>query len=173
MHRLLLAVVLLLWALPAQAQNVYATLNPTGTAVTGIFANPQPQLPGYAILSASDSRVAAFQAAQAVAAAAQQALAQGVPVTSTGMPSLSGTYALDATSQSNVQAVALYIEVNAKFPGGAATLPWADASGAIHVFASTAEYLSFASALASYVAEIEMYRLGQAPALPAQPVTIP
>src|ERR1700733_12279358 len=53
---------------------------------------------------------------------------------------LSGTYAFDATTQSKILAVSLYIQVNGKFPAGQMPFPWPDASGTMHSFASTSQF---------------------------------
>jgi hypothetical protein len=46
------------------------------------------------------------------------------------MPSISGTYAFDPTTQSKILAISLYIQVDGKFPGGQTLFPRPDASGA-------------------------------------------
>jgi hypothetical protein len=88
-------------------------------------------------------------------------------VASTAEPALNGTYAIDPASQQKVQAISLYIAVNGKFPGGQSQQAWKDAAGIVHVFTSTAEWQALATAMADFVAAID---LGQTP---SQPVTIP
>jgi hypothetical protein len=88
-------------------------------------------------------------------------------IASTSTPSLNGIYAIDPASQQKVQAISLYIAVNGKFPAGQSAQAWPDASGAVHLFPSTAEWQAFATAMGDFVATLD---LGQTP---AQPVTIP
>lgn len=107
-----------------------------------------------------------------VAQQAQSALASGCQVASTAMPALNGTYACDPTAQQKIQATALYIVVNGRFPGGGETMGWADITGAARTFQTTAEFQAFATAIGDYVAGLEAVILGQSDTLPAQPVTI-
>lgn len=86
---------------------------------------------------------------------------------STAMPALNGAYAIDVASQQKVQAISLYVAVNGKFPAGQAQQAWPDAGGVLHFFPTTALWQAFASAMADFVAAVD---LGQSP---AQPVTIP
>jgi len=90
-----------------------------------------------------------------------------VQIASTSTPALDGTYAIDAATQAKVQAIALYIQVNGRFPAGVSALPWPDSAGVPHTFPTTAAFLAFATALGDTVTAIE---LGQTP---AQPVPIP
>lgn len=59
-------------------------------------------------------------------------LATGCQIVSTSRPALNGTYPIDPASQSKIQATALYIQVNGKFPAGKTSLPWVDVNGVIH-----------------------------------------
>ena len=136
-------------------------------------APPQPGEIWFADLATPDQLTAAFpgyagsQAAQAAANAQAAALAAGVAVSSTATPALDGVYAIDAATQAKVQAVALYIQVNGRFPAGVSALPWPDAGGTPHTFPTTAAFQAFATALGDYVTALS---LGQSP---AQPVAIP
>ncbi len=87
---------------------------------------------------------------------AQAALAAGLTVTSTGTPALDGLYSVDAAAQQNIQAVQIYIQANGKFPGSTGTYAWLDKSGAAHVFPSVTEFTAFATAVADYVADLQM-----------------
>ncbi len=107
------------------------------------------------------------------AAAVQAAIAAGCPVVSAGTPALSGTYAIDAASTANINAVSTYITVNGKFPAGQASIPWPDIAGAVHVFPSTASFQAFASAVADWVMKISLFQMGQASVLPTGSETIP
>jgi hypothetical protein len=118
--------------------------------------------------SASD---ACQQAAQGVMANKDALLAQKVPtsvsVVSTGTPALNGDYGIDPATQQKAMGIALYISVNGRFPAGQTTLPWPDVNGTPHVFETTAQFQSFATAIGDYVTALA---LGQSP---TQPVTIP
>jgi hypothetical protein len=86
---------------------------------------------------------------------------------STSTPALNAFYPIDPTSQQKVQAISLYVAVNNKFPAGQTAQAWPDVNGTMHQFATTAQWQAFATAMADFVAAID---LGQTP---AQPVTIP
>ena len=116
---------------------------------------------------------AAASPAQAAAAAVVAAIAAGCPVVSAGTPALSGTYAIDAASTANINAVSTYITVNGKFPAGQTSIPWPDIAGAVHVFPSTAAFQAFASAVADWVMKVSLFQMGQASALPTGSETIP
>jgi hypothetical protein len=103
---------------------------------------------------------------------AQAALAAGIGITSTGTPSLNGTYAIDVASQQKINSVALFIAVNQKFPGGGTTYPWLDMSGTVHTFPSTTEFNAFATAVADYVAQLDMIIATGTGTLPVSAVTI-
>ena len=90
-----------------------------------------------------------------------------VDVVSTSNPSLNGTFSITTDIQMKLQAVALYIMVNGKFPANQAALPWMDVTGNPHVFATTASFQAFASAIGDYVTALD---LGGSP---TTPITIP
>ncbi|HTV45760.1 MAG TPA: hypothetical protein VMF05_10620 [Stellaceae bacterium] len=140
-------------------------------------ASPQPQ-PGWNATATNNAwSFAAPPAPPAttptLAQQAQAALAAGIEIASTSTPALNGVYACDPVSWAKVQGTSLYISVNARFPAGMTSLPWADLAGAVHTFTTTAEFQAFATAMGDYVTELQMAVIGQATALPAQPVTIP
>lgn len=85
-------------------------------------------------------------------------------------PARSGTYAIDPASQQRLQATALYVQVNGKFPAGVNSLPWPDLMGNVHYFTKD-QFLAFATAVADYVAALYMVSMGVGSA-PSQPVTI-
>jgi hypothetical protein len=128
----------------------------------------------------TDPRNAGWQAYQAWLVAGNTPTPYVVPpsvpttlqIISTGTPVLSGTYALSPLALDNINSVALYIQVNAAFPGGQSTITWPDASGGLHIFTTTAKFISFANAVANYVAALDAAVLGAGTA-PTQPVTIP
>lgn len=82
--------------------------------------------------------------------------------------SLNGTYPIDAATQIKVQAVALYIAANGKFPAGLSNMPWPDSSGTLHYFPTTAEFQAFATVIGDFMTALD---LGMT--LPSQPVSIP
>lgn len=104
---------------------------------------------------------------------AQAALSGGITITSTGTSSLDGIYSVDATAQSNLQAVQTYILTNGKFPGSSGTYPWLDMAGAAHTFPSTTEFEAFATAIADYVADLTLIALTGTGTIPTPTATIP
>lgn len=107
---------------------------------------------------------------------AQQALALiagGMTITSTDTPALNGTYSANASAQSNIQAVQIYIQANGKFPGSSGTYAWLDTSGTPHVFPSISEFTAFATAIADFVADCTMIALTGEGTLPVASATIP
>lgn len=113
-------------------------------------------------------------AAQQLAIQVSAAFAAGLAVTCTGTPALNGTYAVDDAAQARISRIETYIEKNGKFPGSAGTqLAMQDLQGGWHVFPSTALFTEFATAVADYVTELDLYAAGAAGAsLPAANVTI-
>jgi hypothetical protein len=106
---------------------------------------------------------------------AEQAVAAidaGLAVTSTSTPALNGTYGVDPTAQGRIASVSTYILVNGRFPGGVTAYPWLDVTGAAHVFPTTAAFQAFATALADYVAALDMIAATGSGSLPVAAVTI-
>lgn len=129
-------------------------------------------------LAVPNTPLAAISTAPAQAASDLAAkLAAGLMITSTAYPALNGTYSISATTQSDVQAVAIYIEANSKFPAGLSALPWADLSGTQHDFPTTAEFMAFATAEANYVTMLNLdaqaEAAGQTPTWPSATAAIP
>ena len=121
-----------------------------------------------ASLASADSCAGPAIVGSAVQAAVNAAsIPTSLQIISTSTPALSGIYAIDTTMQQRMAAVSIYIQVNGKFPAGQSQLAWPDASGVPHAFTTTASFQTFASAVADFVAAID---LGQTP---SQPVTIP
>lgn len=112
---------------------------------------------------------------QVVANQAGAALAAGLTITCTSTPALSGTYACDDATTTKLAKIELAIERNGVFPGSNGTqFAWPDSSGSFHVFPSVTLFTAFSTALANYVADVDLFAAG-APgaALPASTVTIP
>jgi hypothetical protein len=137
-------------------------------------AAPPPQLGWVATQSGSSYTFAepAAPPAPTLAQQAQKALAKGLTISSKSTPALNGTYNISPGSQQKMNAVALYIAVNQKFPGGSLTFPWLDVSGTSHIFLNTPEFFAFATAVADYVAQLDMIIATGAGTLPASSVTI-
>lgn len=98
--------------------------------------------------------------------------ALGLTLTCVGEPSLNATYSVQAGDQLSMQALVLYILVNNTFPAGQATWQWPDASGERHAF-TVAQFKAFASAVADYVAGIELQLRQPSPNWPTASATIP
>lgn len=111
--------------------------------------------------------------APTLAQQAQAALAEGLAITSTGTPSLNGVYAVDSATQGRITGTMLFVQVNGKFPGSSVTMTWALANGSVVTFPGTAEFQAFASAVATYVADLDEIALTGAGTLPAATATIP
>lgn len=95
--------------------------------------------------------------AQIAKAASTEAILAGLQIASAGTPALNAMYSTTQESQANINAVVTYIMLNNKFPGNITTMPWADKTGAPHVFPDTATFNAFATAIADYVAAISLY----------------
>lgn len=131
--------------------------------------------------SVTAAQQSAAEAVLAAHNASKPDLTLSVQVNSTGTPALDGVYAIDPKSQRNITAEALYIQTttaqgSAKFTNGQTTKAWYDTSGAAHTF-TTAQFISFAEAIAAYVDGILAAQLamaaGQTPTWPTSPLTIP
>lgn len=145
---------------PYLAQASAADLASHG--ILAVVETPQPT-GNFATISSSIEMVAGVPTVVWATTPAPALPPTSVQVNSTSTPAISGTYAFDATTQANVMAIALYIQVNGKFPDGLNPFPWPDASGTMHDFASTSQFLALASALADYATALN---LGLTPAAP-------
>ncbi len=99
-------------------------------------------------------------------------LATGLTISSIGTPAVNATYHVQAGDQLKIMAVSLYIQVNGVFPAGQSVWPWPDASETPRMFPSVSLFQAFATAMADFVAGIELAILSGA-AFPASSVTIP
>jgi len=102
---------------------------------------------------------------------ARTALASGLAITSTGTPALDGVYACDPEAQAKLMATDLYITKRGTFYGGVSTYPWVDMEGNPHIF-TMAEFDNLATAIANYVAALDLVIAGQSETLPAATATI-
>lgn len=122
---------------------------------------------GTAIVEASTPPLTPAQQAEA-------AMAAGIIITSTGTPSIDGTYSIGPASQANVNATVTYILLNNAFPRGQQTLPWATVDGTVHLFPSVAVFKAFATAFADFVAAVAVYAdsNGTVGSIPSNQITI-
>lgn len=79
---------------------------------------------------------------------------QGVAVTSTGMPSLKGTYALSDRAISQITTIATGIAAGKPLPGGGSTFNYPDISNTMHEFTET-NFLNFGISIEGYVYNFE------------------
>ena len=134
--------------------------------------------PGYTVangdLVAPAAPTAAELAAQQLAATVAAAFAAGLTITSTSTPAINGTYAVDQSAQTRISAIETAILKNGAFPGSNGTqMAYPDISGKLTVFPSTALFSEFATAVADYVADLDLYAAGATGAtLPSASVTI-
>jgi hypothetical protein len=194
--RLLAAFILLIWF--AQSADAASTSYSAGKSIGPNFANELAAagLAGLPVTwtgaggflfdgSLSPAQIAAVKAVINAhdptkadpRATLAQLLSAGCQIASSSAPALNGTYPIDPATQQQVASVALYIAVNGRFPAGQTSFAWSDVSGTSHLFASTSEFQAFATALADYVAVLNLTAKallagGSAP-WPAQPVAIP
>lgn len=102
---------------------------------------------------------------------ASEALMAGLTITSTGTPSLNGTYACDALSQSDIIAIETSLNAGKGFPGASTTFNYPDASGVMHSFTATS-FTDFAAAVRDFVYGCKSVISGASTALPASTATI-
>lgn len=96
-----------------------------------------------------------------VAMQAGLAILAGLTVTSASAPAINGTYPIDRAAQTNISSVEIFIEKNGAFPGASGTsLAWYDIAGVAHIFPSVAIFSEFATAIANYVADLDLYAAG-------------
>lgn len=111
---------------------------------------------------------------QQLASVVSSALAAGLTITSTSTPAINGTYAVDQAAQSRINAIETAILKNGAFPGSnGSQMAYPDITGKLNVFPSTALFSEFATAVADYVADLDLYAAGATGAtLPSASVTI-
>lgn len=150
------------------------TISPVGRFPPDMVwaACPSTVLPGYTY----DGTNFAAPAAAPAPTLAQQAAALldsgGLTISSTSTPALDGTYSVAAIAVQRLLGVSHYATINGKFPGGAATYTWYDASGGEHVFTDIALFQEFFTALADYESALTFLSLGAPGVLPATSATI-
>ena len=101
----------------------------------------------------------------------------GLTVTFTSHPDLSGTYALDQSSQFSIMGVVVGINAGTGFPLGQPTLTWMDTTGHPHVFSTPELFTSLAVAMRNYIAALNytwgVLESGGSAPWPPSTVTIP
>ncbi len=132
--------------------------------------------------ASDDELMAAFPgyaAAKAVAAVPAQlaaAIAAGITITSTGNPSLNGTYAIDTDARDVISAVEAGIAGGKGLPGGGPTFNHLDMTGTAHAFGA-ADFGNFAAAVRDYYYALLLtataLKGGHGGPWPAPQVTIP
>jgi hypothetical protein len=147
--------------------NVYTLPDGSTVTATDQFEIGNQKYPPGWLESAASADIAAAGITVTVVADPPAPPPTSVQVNSTSTPALDGVYAFDPLTQEKLMAVSLYIQVNGKFPDAQTAFPWADASGTMHNFPTTAQFQTFASALADYATALA---IGQTP---MAPVTIP
>ena len=171
-----LAFALLLFSTSAFAQNAGDLL--TALQISPAVVTACPTIIGASIGNQTDrttwlGQYASTPSGSCLAAAATVAnnlapTPTSVLIASTATPSLNASYAIDTGTQANIQAISIYITVNGQFPLSMTTMPWQDATGAIHQFPNTATFLAFATQIANYVTAINLHQN-----LPSTPLQIP
>ena len=166
----------------------------TQTVIIATFAGPQnaSAYPNQGTVTASDARWATFYAvlpasaqaaltppttpaAPTLAQQAATALGAGITLTLAGTMTLAATlFPTDPVTQTKLAAVVTTINAAGAFPGGAASFPMKDATGAWHVL-TVNQYKEIAGAISSYVAALNLIIDGNplsATALPAAALTV-
>lgn len=101
------------------------------------------------------------------------AIARGLVVTSTSTPALNGTYGVSPNDQSDIAAEAQFVGLYQEFTNGQQTFAWADATGVLHTFPSTAAFMAFAKAAAQYVSACKQAWVAASAASPGQASAFP
>lgn len=147
------------------------------TVVKAVFAceqDPAVYL-NQATLDSTDARYQAFvNPASTAAGKAAAAMAAGLTITCTSTPALDGVYAVDQAAQARINAIETAILKNGAFPGSnGSQIAYPKIDGTLVVFPSTALFSEFATAVANFVADLDLYAAGATGAsLPAAALTI-
>lgn len=149
----------------------------TETTVRAVFADPQDATtyPNQAAIDSTDVRYQAFvNPASTPAGKAAAAMAEGLTIACTSTPAINGVYAVDQDAQMRINAIETAILKNGAFPGSnGSQMAYPKIDGALVVFPSTALFSEFATAVANYVADLDLYAVGASGAsLPSPSVTI-
>jgi hypothetical protein len=102
-------------------------------------------------------------------------LAQGINLTSTGTPSLNGTYSLDILSQNQVFQIGMYAAQFSQFPSGDSTFLYPDAAANFRLFSVT-NFVNFFHAMTQFVTQANyqasVMKAGGTPVWPSNDITI-
>lgn len=146
----------------------------TETKIVAYFASPQSpsDYSNLGTVSDTDQRYLDFlHPPKTLTQKAMAQLAAGLAITSTGTPTLNGTYGCDSVSQADIVAIETSLNAGKGFPGGATTFGYPDMSGALHSFSQT-EFTAFAAAVRDYVYALRSVISGQSTTLPASTASI-
>jgi hypothetical protein len=143
-----------------------------GGVVVGLFANPQPSIPGVVALADNDPRMVAFNAKATVATALTAAWAAGCQIQSAAMPVLNTLWALDDTTLTEIGSVARDSAAGLGLPLGQAAFAYPDMHGN-QVVCTPAQVQALYKALRDYVAVYTAFSSGRSPQPPPQPWQIP
>lgn len=134
-----------------------ATLTALGNAWVDITAvSPQP-VAGWTAVEADGTWTFAAPTptlAQQAATALSAALAAGIAITSTSLPAVNATYALDAVSTAQIFQIGTYAHSFGVFPNGGTTLAYPDSAGVPMTF-TLAVFVAFLQAVAPLVDAIQ------------------
>ena len=160
--------------------TIYCILDANGkiTTLFGCHQNP-PTPPGYAELSDTDPRYTAYVAAQATLELAFNTfnvlINGGIVLTSTGTPTLNGTYSTTELAQSGITAIVTGIAAGLGLPGGGTTFQYLDSSNIAHTF-DQSHFTAFAAAVRNFVYECKItlaaIQTGGTATFPSNVVTI-
>lgn len=150
---------------------------PDGTLPAGAVACTQAQAQAagpWSTVTAGVLTVGTPPAAPAPTLVQQAAtlLAGGLAITSTGTPTLNGTYSATPSSIAYVSSEMVSILANGTFTNGGTTIQWADLAGALHTVPSTAAFKALATALGSFVGACLQVEIGASTTLPTASATI-
>lgn len=102
---------------------------------------------------------------------AQQALAAGVSIVSTGHPAISGVYPMTPEMRADITAEVVSLMVNQTFTNGGTVIGIGDINNDLHNIAADI-YPTFATAYGKYVGALRAVQISNDGTLPSQPVTI-
>jgi hypothetical protein len=106
---------------------------------------------------------------------AQALIAAGIEITSSGNPTLNGTYPMDREAERRIGGLLDGLSNGLGLPKGAATVPYAEVDGTPHLFSAT-EIRALAAVMRDYAFDIEqvlgLKLAGQPAAWPALPIAI-
>lgn len=150
---------------PSDATRIVAQLVTVDGDITELFhsgiigpdvtnVSPQPQV-GWTYTVAAGTFAAPATIAPTAAQEANTLLAAGLAITSTGTPSINGTYACDDAQQDTITKLQTYIAKNGVFPGGLSSVQLRLTNGSTVAIPSVALFQEIATAIGDFVAEVD------------------